>query len=166
MACAARVSARAPNFFMNVYSYISRTFDTRFDPPFRRFFFHDFWTKAIGYPLYENLDFEAFWIKFIFCKIHIVWNIGGVNKHLFGPILDMENSSRLRRFIASCRLGVLNQIYFSKQVFVNTTKYSNIFTLTFVKRHIFTENSHRIFSIIYPVDPPFVVYWVSKVREI
>ena len=51
-------------------------------------------------------------------------------------------------------LSPYNQIYFSKQVFVNTTKYSNIFIFTFVKRHIFTENSHRIFSIIYPVDPP------------
>ena len=52
-------------------------------------------------------------------------------------------------------LSPYNQIYFSKQVFVNTTKHSNIFIFTFVKRHIFTENSHRIFSIIYPVDPPF-----------
>ena len=52
-------------------------------------------------------------------------------------------------------LSPYNQIYFSKQVFVNTTKHSNIFIFTFVKRHIFTENSHRIFSIIYPVGPPF-----------
>eukprot|EP00493_Phyllostaurus_siculus_P024914 UN25257 len=51
-------------------------------------------------------------------------------------------------------LSPYNQIYFSKQVFVNTNNYSNIFIFTFEKRHIFTEISHRIFSIIYLVDPP------------
>ena len=51
-------------------------------------------------------------------------------------------------------LSPYNQIYFSKQVFVNTTKYSNIFMFTFVKRHIFTENSHRIFPSFILLTPP------------
>ena len=40
------------------------------------------------------------------------------------------------------KLSPYNQIDFSKQVFVNTTKYSNIFMFTIVKRQIFTGKSH------------------------
>ena len=39
------------------------------------------------------------------------------------------------------KLSPYNQIDFSKQVFVNTTKYSNIFMFTIVKRQIFIGNS-------------------------
>ena len=47
-----------------------------------------------------------------------------------------------------------NQIYFFKQVFVNTTKYSNIFMFTIVKRQIVIGNSHRFFPEFITLTSP------------
>ena len=51
-------------------------------------------------------------------------------------------------------LSPYNQIYFSKQVFVNTTKYSNIFMFTIVKRQIVIGNSHRFFPEFITLTSP------------
>ena len=51
-------------------------------------------------------------------------------------------------------LSPYNQIDFSKQVFVNTTKYSNIFMFTIVKRQIFIGNSHKFFPEFIVLTPP------------
>ena len=51
-------------------------------------------------------------------------------------------------------LSPYNQIYFSKQVFVYTTKYSNIFIFTIVKKQILLEIVTEFFPEFIVLTPP------------